>query len=153
MLLWPKTGVPENKSGRECCWPYLIGQHPLSPVFGQKRPVAPEYSYFAQLLPVLAILCSFSAGYSNRPTRSKEQLTGKLRRCDVEIDTNSLFLLKQFGYNHFPLPVWGMLRKFRCVQTNNQTGSNHSKREEKSLQSYVDREICFKERRILIGPW
>ena len=31
VLFWPKTDVPENNSGRECCWPYLIGQHPLSP--------------------------------------------------------------------------------------------------------------------------
>ena len=41
VLFWPKTDVPENNSGRECCWPYLIGQHPLSPVFGQKRPGTP----------------------------------------------------------------------------------------------------------------
>ena len=52
MLFWPKTDVPENNSGRECCWPYLIGQHPLSPVFGQKRPGTPGNSYFAQLPPV-----------------------------------------------------------------------------------------------------
>ena len=54
---WPKKGAPvlfdqkrmypENNSGRECCWLYLIGQHPLSPVFGQKRPGAPGNSYFA----------------------------------------------------------------------------------------------------------
>ena len=29
VLFRPKTGVPENNSGRECCWPYLIGQLPL----------------------------------------------------------------------------------------------------------------------------
>ena len=53
VLFWPKTDVPENNSGRECCcWPYLIGQHPLSPVFGQKRPGTPGNSYFAQLPPV-----------------------------------------------------------------------------------------------------
>ena len=54
VLFWSKTGVPENNinSSREYCWPYLIGQHPLSPVFGQKRPGAPDYSYFAQLPPV-----------------------------------------------------------------------------------------------------
>ena len=34
MMFWPKTDVPENKSGREYCWPFLIGQHPLSLVFG-----------------------------------------------------------------------------------------------------------------------
>ena len=52
MFSWPKTDVPENNSGRECCWPCLIGQHPLSPVFGQKRPGTPGNSYFAQLPPV-----------------------------------------------------------------------------------------------------
>ena len=52
VLFWPKTDVPENNSGRECCWPYLIGQHLLSPVFGQKRPGTPGNSYFAQLPPV-----------------------------------------------------------------------------------------------------
>ena len=49
MLLRPKTGVPENNSDKECFWPYLIGQHPISPVFGQKRPGAPGNTYFAQL--------------------------------------------------------------------------------------------------------
>ena len=52
VLFGPKTDVPENNSGRECCWPYLIGQHPLSPVLGQKRPGTPGNSYFAQLPPV-----------------------------------------------------------------------------------------------------
>ena len=70
VLFWPKTGVPENNSGRECCWPYLIGQHLLSPVFGQKkRPSAPGYiSYFAQLPPVLGHFMFLSGGlldYSN----------------------------------------------------------------------------------------
>ena len=47
---------PENNSGRECRWPYLIGQHPLSPVFGQKRPGTPGNSHFAQLPPVFGHL-------------------------------------------------------------------------------------------------
>ena len=62
VLFWSKTGVPENNSGRECCWPYLIGQHPLSPVFGQKRPGAPDYSYFAQLPPVFGHFMFLSGG-------------------------------------------------------------------------------------------
>ena len=99
---WPKTDVPENNSGRECCWPYLIGQHPL--VFGQKRPGTPGNSYFAQLPPVfghymfrfwplyvpfLAILCSFPVGYSTARTDQhgpQEQLTAKFRPGGVEID-------------------------------------------------------------------
>ena len=35
-----------------CCWPYLIGQHQLSPVFGQMRTGTPGNSYFPQLPPV-----------------------------------------------------------------------------------------------------
>ena len=57
-----------NNSGRECCWPYLIGQHPLSPVFGQKRPGTPGNSYFAQLPPVFGHSMFLSGGlldYSN----------------------------------------------------------------------------------------
>ena len=77
MLFWPKTDVPKNNSGRECCWPYLIGQHPLSPVFGQKRPGTPgnSNSYFH---PFLAILCSFPVGYSTARTDQhgpQEQIT------------------------------------------------------------------------------
>ena len=49
---WPKTGVLKYNNGRECSWPYLIGQHPFSPVLGQKRPGAPDSFYFAQLPPV-----------------------------------------------------------------------------------------------------
>ena len=52
MLFGQKRIYPKNNSGRECGWPYLIGQHPLSPVFGQKRPGTPGNSYFAQLPPV-----------------------------------------------------------------------------------------------------
>ena len=56
VLFGQKRMYPKNKSGRECCWPYLIGQHPLSPVFGQKRPGTPGNSYFAQLPPVFGHL-------------------------------------------------------------------------------------------------
>ena len=71
VLFWPKTDVPENTSGRECCWPYLIGQHPLSPVFGQKRRGTPGNSYFAQLPPVFGHFMFLSGGLldcSNRST-------------------------------------------------------------------------------------
>ena len=49
-----------------CCWPYLIGQHPLSPVFGQKRPGTPSNSYFAQLPPVFSHFMSLSGGLLDR---------------------------------------------------------------------------------------
>ena len=85
---WPKTGVPGNNSGREFCWPYLIGQPPLSPVLGQKRPGTPGNSYFAQLPPVLAILFSvfghfmlLSGGlldYSNRSTWATRTINSKI---------------------------------------------------------------------------
>ena len=47
-----KRMYPKHNSGKEGCRPYLIGQHPRSPVFGQKRPGTPGNSYFAQLPPV-----------------------------------------------------------------------------------------------------
>ena len=88
VLFWPKTGVPGNNSGRECCRPYMIGQPPLSPVFGQKRPGIPGDSYFAQLPPVLAILFSvfahfilLSAGllyYSSRSTSATRTINIKI---------------------------------------------------------------------------
>ena len=98
VLSRPKTGVPENNSGRECCWPYLIGQLPLSPVFVQNRPGAPDYSYFTQLPPVfghymfrfwpfyvpfLAILCFFPLGYSTTRTDQKRAT----RTTDSKIST------------------------------------------------------------------
>ena len=70
MLFGQKRMYPEDNSGRECCWPYLIGQHPLSPVFGQKRPGTPGNSYGTLLSfhPFLAILCFFPVGYSTART-------------------------------------------------------------------------------------
>ena len=71
VLFGQKRMYPENNSGIECCWPYLIGQHPLSSVFGQKRPGTPGNSYFAQLPPVFGHFMFLSGGlldYSNGPT-------------------------------------------------------------------------------------
>ena len=116
MFFWPKTDVPENNSGRECCWPYLIGQHSLSRVFGQKRPGTPGISYFAQLPPVfghfmfrfwpfyvpfLANLCSFPVGYSTTRTNQhgpQEQLTPKVWSGEVEILS---FSVNNFGGNQY----------------------------------------------------
>ena len=83
---WPKTDVSEYNSGRECCWPYLIGQRPLSPVFGQKRPGTTGNSYFTQLPPVCghfmfrfwAFLCSFPVVYSNTPEQTVRTTNRKL---------------------------------------------------------------------------
>ena len=110
VLFWPETDVPENDSGRECCWPYLFGQPPLSPVFGQKRPGTPGNSYFAQLPPVFGHFMSrfwpfyfLSSGlldYSNRSSwATREQLTVKFRPGDVEIDNIFSFFCNNFGAN------------------------------------------------------
>ena len=104
VFFWPKTDVLENNSGRKCCWPYLIGQHPLSPVFGQKRPGTPGNSYFAQLPPVCGHFMFLSGGlldYSNRSiTRATrfffKQVTAKFRSGDVEVDKIFSFFCKQF---------------------------------------------------------
>ena len=78
VLFCLKTGVPENKSGRECYWPYLIGKHLLSPAFGQKRSGAPDYGYFAQLPPVFGHFMFLSAAYSNRPNRATRATKRKI---------------------------------------------------------------------------
>ena len=133
VLFWPKTDVPENDSDREClkknqnaprpsehCWPYLIHQHPLSPVFGQKRPGTPGNGYFAQLPPVFGhFMFRFWPFYvhfrwtildcSNRSTWATRTIfletiinsTAKFRPGDdVEIDDIfSLFFCNNFGTN------------------------------------------------------
>ena len=110
MLFWLKTGVSENNSGRECCWPYLIGQHPLSPVFGQKRPGAPDLKLLCSAstrfwpcdVPLLAILYFFPVGYSTTRTDQhgpQKQLTAKFRP-GVEIDNFCNFSCNNFEVNH-----------------------------------------------------
>ena len=82
VLFGQKRMYPENISGRECCSPYLIGQHPLSPVFGQKRPGTPgNISYFAQLPPVFGHFMFLSGGlldYSNRSTLATRTINRKI---------------------------------------------------------------------------
>ena len=99
MIVWPKSGVPENKSGRECYWPYLIGQHPLSSVFGQNDRVLPVIATLLSFHPFLAILCFFPVGYSTTRTDQhgpQEQLTTKFRPGDVETNNIFSFSCKQF---------------------------------------------------------
>ena len=88
VLFGQKQMYPKNNSGRECCWPYLVGQHPLSPVFGQKRPVLPVIATLLSFHPFLAILCSvfghfmFLSGglldYSNRSTWATRTTNSKI---------------------------------------------------------------------------
>ena len=78
VLFRPKTDVSETNSGRECCWPYLVGQHPLSPVFGQKRAGTPGNGYFAQLPPVFGHFMFLSGGLfdcSNTSTWATRTIT------------------------------------------------------------------------------
>ena len=131
MLFGHKRMYPENNSGRECSWPYLIGQHPLSPVLGQKRPGTPGNSCFAQLPPVfghflfrfwpffvpfLAILCAFPVGYSTTRTDQhgpQEQLTARFGRGGVEVDNIFSFFCKHFGSNQlYPCLSGGYSRSF-----------------------------------------
>ena len=110
MFFWPKTDVPENNSRIECCWPYLNGQNPLSPVFGQKRPGAPGSSYFAQLPPVFGHFmfrfrhCMFLSGgpldYLNRSTWVTRTINSKISPGDVEIDKFYHFSVNDFEANH-----------------------------------------------------
>ena len=79
VLFGQKRMYPENNSGRECCWPYLIGQHPLSPVFGQKQPGTPGNSYFAQLPPVFGhFVFRWLLECSNRSTWATRTINSKL---------------------------------------------------------------------------
>ena len=132
----------ESKSGRECCWPYLIGQHPLSPVFGQKRPGTPGNSYFAQLPPVFGhfmflsgglLECSNRSTWASRTINSKisDQLTWKFYHFSVNnfggnqlypVCLGDIWKLYYTSPNHKHLNVltffpsdWGMLRRSRCV--------------------------------------
>ena len=112
VLFWPQTGVPKNYSGRECCWPYLIGQHPLSCIFCQTQRGAPYYWYFDQLPPVLGN-CVFPSGELLEQTNTDhkkgldafsfffKQLSEKFHPCDVEIDKSFPFFSNSFGANHF----------------------------------------------------
>ena len=104
MLFWPKTDAPENNSGRECCWPYLIRQHPLSPVFGQNRPGIPGNSYFAQLPPVFGqfmfrfwptyvpfrwatrLLEQINMGHTNRQATDASPRAGSVRSIVLDAD-------------------------------------------------------------------
>ena len=117
VLFWPKTGVPESNSCRECCWPYLIGQHPLSPVFGQKRQGVPDYSYFARLPPIFGHfmflpggLLDYSSFYTVNPMLlpSGTRLNAMKRFClcspRSHLSVLTFFLLG------------GMLRRSRYVQ-------------------------------------
>ena len=112
-LFWPKTAVPECKSDIKYCWPYLIGQPPFSPVFGQKRPGAPDYCYLAQLPPVFGHFM-FPSGGPVEQTSMRHEKNFVFGSCDVETD---IFLPSTIlGPNCLHLSVWEMLRRFIWVQ-------------------------------------
>ena len=105
---WYEVGM--LKVPRRCCWPYLIGQHPLSPVSGQKRPGTPGNSYFAQLPPVFGhFMFRFWPFYA--PFRwaarlleqissgPQEQLTENFAQVTMEIDNILSFFCNNVGPN------------------------------------------------------
>ena len=85
VLFWPKTDVPENNSGRECCWPYLIGQHLF---LAKSDRVLPVIATLLSFQPFLAVLCSvfghfmFLSGglldYSNRSRWATRTINSKI---------------------------------------------------------------------------
>ena len=93
VLFWPKTDVPKNNSGRECCCPYLVGQPPLSPIFAKSDQVLPVIVTLLSFHPFLAILCSvfghlmfLSGGVLECSNRSTAKFRNfKFRPGDVEI--------------------------------------------------------------------
>ena len=102
--------VPENNSGRECCWPYLIGQHPLSPVFGRKRPGTPGNSYFAQLPPVFGhFLFRFWPYYV--PFRSATRLLEQI----VMGQNFALVTWRLTFFSHFSVNKFGCSQPYPCL--------------------------------------
>ena len=90
MPSWPNTGVLKYKSGRKRSWPYLIGQHPSSPVFGQKRPGAPIPFYFAQLPPVVGhILFPFGRLLEQTSLDHKNRYHKNFARVTLRLANNS----------------------------------------------------------------
>ena len=64
-----KNGCTCKNSGRECCWPYSIGQHPLHlPFLAKSDRVLPVIASLLSTHLFLAILCSFPVGYSTTRT-------------------------------------------------------------------------------------
>ena len=81
VLFGQKRMYPENNSGRECCWPYLIGNTHYLPFLAKSDRVLPVIATLLSFHPFLAIFCSvfgrvmFLSGglldYSNRSTWAK----------------------------------------------------------------------------------
>ena len=93
VIFWPKMGVRVNNSGREYCWPYLVGQHPFSTVFGQRDRVLPVIATLLSFHPFLAIICSvfgyfmFLSGRLLELTRTDRENN---KKSDVNIDKTLL---------------------------------------------------------------
>ena len=109
--------VPENNSGRECCWPYLIG---LARRLRQSRPASGSspalltvklvsfHPFLAIFVPFLAILCSFPVGYSTTRIYQhgpQEQLTAKFPRLYMDGWRDGLNRLWRDGVTILPRPA------------------------------------------------
>ena len=163
MLFWPKTDVPESNSRRECYWPYLIGQHPLSPVFGQKRPGASNYSYFAQLPPVFrhsvfrvwTYYVPFRSTTRTDQQGPQEQLTVKFRPVTWRMTNFSHFSLNNFGANHSPPCLSGgcskaLLHAFGLTMTQTRTTT---RRTGTYKQMSTERCMDCRQNRQLMAGW
>ena len=71
MLFCSKAGAPEYNNDIECCWPYMIDQHPFPPVLAKNGRVLPIFSTLLSLF--LAILCSLPVGYSIEQTSTDHE--------------------------------------------------------------------------------
>ena len=106
VLFGQKRMYPENNSGRECCWPYLIGNTHYLPFLAKSDRVLPViatllsfHPFLAIFCSVLTILCSFPVGYSTTRTDQhgpQEQLTAKFRPGDEEVGSIFSIFCKQF---------------------------------------------------------
>ena len=107
MLFWPKTAVvPENNSGRECHWPYLVGQRPLSPFLAKSDRVLPTiatcsgpacfWPFYVPFWWITRLLEQFNTGHKNNCQQNFAQVTWRLIKI-------SHFSSNNFGANHlFP---------------------------------------------------
>ena len=136
VLFGQKRMYPENNSGRECCWPYLTGQHPLSPVLAKSDRVLPVIATLLSFHPFLAILCSvfghfcsFPVGYSTTRTDQhgpQEQLTANFAQVTWSLTKFSHFSVNNFGSNQlYPCLFGGYSKSFLKENQNAPRPSEH----------------------------
>ena len=98
MLFCLKAGAPEYNNDIECCWPYMIDQHPFPPVLIKNGRVLPIFSTLLSFHPFLAILCSLPVGYSIEQTDHESNQHKFL--VHVTLRLTVFFILNQLGEAH-----------------------------------------------------